>query len=323
MKEIYINSGNSGGRLDKLLFKYLDKAPSGFVYKMLRKKNITLNGAKAEGSALLKEGDVIRLYLSDETVEKFRSGGAAKKNKKIPELRVLYEDENICAACKDAGLLSQKAKPDDVSANDFFLEHIESDEFFRPGIQNRLDRNTSGIVLSGKNPAAARELSRIIRQRTAVKKYFCPVCGVFEKEEILEAWLLKDTEKNKVCVLSQEEPGAVHIMTGCRPLRSNGKFTLLEVELITGKPHQIRAHLASTGHPVVGDAKYGDKKINEYAKQKYGVKYQLLHAASFEFKGAQGVLGYLNGTIIKADLPENFAGFLKGENLWEPGDPEA
>lgn len=319
MKEIHINACSAGGRLDKLIFRYLDKASPGFVYKMIRKKNITLNGRKTDGSCILKEGDVVNLFLSDETVEKFRSEKSGACAVPAPELEIIYEDENICAACKGAGLLSQKASPSDVSANDFFLAHIGSDGLFKPGIQNRLDRNTSGIVISGKNPAAARELAAMIKERRVIKKYLCPAAGEV-KEQILRSYLIKDEKKNRACVLGAPAAGAAEIITGIRPVCGNGRFTLVEAELITGKPHQIRAHLSYIHHPIAGDAKYGDNDINEYVRKEYNVNHQLLHAVSFEFAEAEGVLEYLNGTVLRAPLPDEFSGFLKGEGLWVPGD---
>ena len=340
MKEIIITDKNAGGRLDKILFRYLDKASGGFIYKMLRKKNITLNDKKASGSEIVEAGDSVKLYLADDTVAKFKSGlsvreareagntaGRYKKEESASKTvqrplhwislknNIVFEDRNILAINKPVGVLSQKARPEDMSVNDFVLEHIPSDEFFTPGICNRLDRNTSGIVLAGKNLNAARELNRAIAGRDISKKYICLVGGVVSEDRVIDGWLFKDEKNNKVTITEKEAEGADRIITGYKVIASNDRVTLLEVDLITGKSHQIRAHLASTGHPVIGDTKYGDSEANAYYRESFKLKSQLLHACKLEFRSASGILEYLNGTVIKAELPLKFKKVLEAENL--------
>lgn len=344
MKEIVISDKNAGGRLDKIVFRYLDKASQGFVYKMLRKKNITLNDKKASGSEMVQEGDSVKLYLSDETIAKFKSGQSVKKARenaaKAERLnasghnaakkgvtlslkhQIVFEDDNIIAVNKPAGMLTQKAAPADISVNDFILETVPADDLFTPGVANRLDRNTSGIVLAGKNLNAQRELSAAIAGRDIKKIYLTLVKGKITEAAVKEAFLSKDSETNSVKVTDEEAPGAVRIITGYAPVACTENATLLEVDLITGKPHQIRAHMAHLGHPVGGDPKYGDAQFNSYMKETYGLRVQLLHAGKIKFVSAKGILEYLNGTVIEAPLNVMFKKVLEGEKLWLPGVPE-
>lgn len=337
MKEIKIEKKNSGGRLDKLLFKYLNTAPSGFIYKMLRKKNIVLNDKKAAGSEILKDGDVIKLYLADDTINKFRSkpkadnSMAADAEINIKEL-IAYEDENIIALNKPAGLLVQKAKPADLSLNDMLLSYLGSSDTFTPGISNRLDRNTAGLVIAGKNLLSGRLLNEAVSERRLDKKYLALVCGQISDQAYLKSYIIKDEKTNTSSVISTDfcsahapavPENAKLIKTAYRPLAYNERFSLLEVDLITGRSHQIRAQMSQAGHPLIGDFKYGDKKINEEIKKQYGLKSQFLCAYKIEFKNMKEDLSYLNGKVIKADLPESFVRILKGEGLWQPGLQEA
>ena len=368
MKEIKIEKTFSGGRLDRLLFKYLDAAPAGFIYKMLRKKNIVLNDKKAAGGEILKDGDVIKLYLADETIEKFKTGKAGSGTEEstgsghernaasAEEFRkfIIYEDENIIAANKPAGLLSQKAKPQDISLNDMLLAYLGETEVFTPGIANRLDRNTAGIVLAGKNMLSGRLLGEAVKNRRFAKLYLALAQGYIDEKVILEGYLVKDKKNNRAGVYglnaygaaqagsggfdSEEFPGggrenadinpeipkgAQPVKLSVNPLIRHNNLTLLEAGLITGKSHQIRAQLSAFGRPLIGDYKYGNKKINEEFKRKYGLKGQFLCAYKIIFNNMEDGLSYLNGKTITAPLPEKFEEILKGENLCQPGLQEA
>lgn len=322
MKEILIGKDNSGGRLDKMIFKYLDKAPQSFVYKMLRKKNITLNGGRACGKEFLKTGDVIRLYLADETIDKFRSKAVDTPSSYSLKPYICYEDENIIAMNKPFGMLTQKANANDICLNDLLSGYLSDDDgLFTPGVSNRLDRNTTGLVLAGKTLRASRELNRAIRERLIGKYYLCVVKGVIEKAEKIHDRLIKDNDSNivRICGLSEDIDEAEEIITEYRPLADNGEATLLEVKLITGKSHQIRAHLAYKGFPVAGDRKYGDKSFNTGLRKKYDIRGQLLHAARVRFSGLSEGLEYLNGKDVFAPLPYELEKFIVKEGLNDNG----
>lgn len=319
MKEITIRPNEAGQRLDKFLGKYLGKAPRSFFYKMLRKKNITLNGRKAQGSEILSEGDRVKLFLSDKTILKFTDsrteevGQIPAQVKKI-RLDILYEDEHTVFINKPAGMLSQKARPDDTSLVEYLTAYligsgqITAGELrtFRPSVCNRLDRNTSGIVAAGKTLAALQELSAMFRERSMKKYYLCLVSGTLTEGQKISGYLVKDSRANRVYVSREPSEGASRIETEYRPLGSGGGTTLLEVHLITGKTHQIRAHLASQGHPLIGDYKYGDRTVNDRFRRSYGLSSQMLHAARLCIPECTGTLAGLSGKEIEAPLPGLF-----------------
>ncbi|MCQ2513116.1 MAG: RluA family pseudouridine synthase [Lachnospiraceae bacterium] len=324
MIELLISNKNSGGRLDKIIFKYLDKAPSSFVYKMLRKKNIVLNDKKASGNEILNDGDSIKIYLADETLAKFKSIPIEKGKQGDLSPYIFFEDDNIIALNKPSGMLTQKSSGKDISLNDLLIDYFDqADELFKPGISNRLDRNTSGLVLAGKNLASTRDLNEIIKNRWLNKKYICLVKGRVEHEQRAIAYLSKNEINNQVKISLQPSEAYPHkIITQFQPLKANDDYTVLEVDLITGKSHQIRAHLAYLGHPLVGDSKYGDKVTNAYFRRNYGLNSQFLHAYKIDFQDITNTLEYLNGVTITAPVPENLIKILKGEKLCLPGIAE-
>ena len=306
MKEILVTKNEAGQRLDKLLGKYLDAAPKSFLYKMLRKKNIKLNKKKADGKEILKEGDSIALFLADDTIAEFQK---QKKQAKKTNLKIkhLYQDENVLILNKPAGLLSQKAKPEDVSINDYVLEVASCDsKTFTPSICNRLDRNTSGILVAGVSLEGLQEMAKLLKSRQVHKYYWTIVKGEVSSAKKVKGYLKKDEKNNTVSLSQKESKDAVYIETSYRPLCSNGEATLLEVWLITGRTHQIRAHLASIGHPIAGDYKYGNRKWNDDLKKRFGLSWQLLHSKKLEFPASMQRCKKLQGKVIDAPLPENF-----------------
>lgn len=310
MREFSIRKNDADQRLDKYLRKLLPNASTGFLYKMLRKKNITLDGKKASGKEILHQGSKIAVYFSEDTFMKFMQDTKAledeyRKLKGLPMkgLKVLYEDNDILIADKPCNMLSQKAKEDDVSANEYLLGYLirsgalEPEDFktFRPSVCNRLDRNTTGLLLMGKSLAGSQRLSEQLRDRSIRKFYRTLVAGRLEKGAQISGWLLKDEATNQVRILDRPTEGASRIETAYQPLVHKDGITLLEVHLITGRTHQIRAHLASIGHPVIGDRKYGDAKINQKYDEAFHVKHQLLHAYRIEFP---------DGRQVVAPMPE-------------------
>ncbi|MCI8455044.1 MAG: RluA family pseudouridine synthase [Lachnospiraceae bacterium] len=339
MREIMIGKNEAGQRLDKFLTKYLRLAQKGFLYKMLRKKNIVVNGEKSGGERLLLEGDVVKLFLSDETIEKFSQEFVpAATLADRSALSILYEDTDIILLNKPSGLLTQKAKDTDISLVDLLLVYLlESGavtqaelKSFRPSVCNRLDRNTSGIVAAGKSLAGLQMLSEVFRDRRVKKQYLCMVEGEVREARELDGWLYKDEEKNKVRVFEKEVAGGQRIRTRYEPLATNRTYTLLKVTLLTGRSHQIRAHLASIGHPIIGDPKYGtadtlhmkqNRKLLECGEL-YGLRTQLLHAYRLEFPVLSGQFAHLSGRVFRAKLPNEFRQMAAGEGLLAAAEKE-
>ena len=335
MKQFIIQENEAGQRFDKYLKKLLKNAASGFLYKMLRKKNITLNEKKAEGSEILKKGDTVRLFLSDETFDKF-SGTASsddnyaiytKKDLSKNNLDIQYEDDHILVFNKPAGMLSQKAEREDISVNEYLIGYLLSKEeltkemlqTFKPAAANRLDRNTSGLILCGKTLAGLQYLSKVIKNRTLEKYYRCIVEGSILERELLEGYLSKDSVKNQVAISTKADEHTSYVKTEIDPIGqykySDQTYTELSVHLITGKPHQIRAHLSSIGHPILGDKKYGGSIKLTPKRQKENklstIKRQLLHAYRVVFPDTQGDFSYLSGKSLTAEPPYDYESILK------------
>lgn len=324
MKLITVHKQEEGQRLVKLLGAYLKEAPNSFFYKMLRKKNITLNGKKADGTEKLKCGDEIRLFLSDETYEKFAGKVQPKEKFPMAKLNIVYEDSNVIFINKPAGMLSQKSVPSDVSLNEYLLGYLEKSgqwkqeesKAFRPSVCNRLDRNTSGMVICGKSMAGLQQMATLLKDRSLHKYYLCLVKGVMTESQHLEGYLLKDENSNQVKIFQKETEGAAHIITEYEPLYTEGEATLLKVTLVTGKSHQIRAHLSSIGHPIIGDPKYGDRKVNAFFRESHGIKNQMLHAWKLTFPELAEPLDNLSEKSFEAEP----AGLMKQYLMKAKGD---
>lgn len=321
MKEFEIQANESGQRFDKYLAKLLPQAPKSFFYKMMRKKNITLNGKKAAGSEKLQDGDVVRLFLGSETFEKFSR--REQFTRVSHQLDILYEDGDVLFLNKPSGVLSQKAKPEDVSLVEEIISYLldkgevtqESLRTFRPSVCNRLDRNTSGIVAAGKSLQGLQGLSQLLKDRSLHKYYLTLAAGEIVEPSYIKGYLFKEEAQNTVRIFDGPQEGARPIETGYTPLACNGTVTLLKVQLLTGRTHQIRAHLASIGHPVIGDVKYGEESLNKKYRQAYGLEHQLLHAWCLVFPDLEGDLEQLAGKTVTAGLPSAFERILAGENL--------
>lgn len=313
MNSIEVGKNEQQQRLDKFLKKYLGNAPLSYIYKAIR-KDVKVNGKRAKEDTILQLGDTVTLYISDADLAKFTKKRERTRVKR--QFKIAYEDENILVAEKPFGLLTHGDRTEKKNhlANQVVDYLIEKGDYnprlektFTPASVNRLDRNTTGLVLFGKNAETLQALNRMIREKDKISKYYMTIVKGAVKEKLyLRDRMVKDGKTNKVKVLSMDEGGR-DMETIVRPIQPGRKFTLVEVEIITGRTHQIRAHLAKAGHPVIGDVKYGDKQVNEFVRRKFNLNTQLLHAYKLTFSGCSGNLEYLNGLEIKADLPEDFA----------------
>ena len=310
MREYLISSKEEGRRLDKFIMRILAGSPSSFAYKMLRKKNIVLNDKKASGNEILCEGDCVRFYLSDETFDKFSKAdnGFSDIAKLMPD--IVYEDDDFLFVNKPSGMLSQKSSAADISLNEICLAYVRNsslkrcaDVSFTCGICNRLDRNTSGIVTFAKTYRAAKILSAAFSKHLLGKYYICIAKGKPE-DKVLEGHISKNTDNNRVTISSDKDAGA-YIRTIIRNERSNGTLSLVEINIITGKTHQIRAHMASDGHPILGDYKYGDRSFNDIYKKKYGITDQMLVCYKLVIPD-DPAFGNISGRTFEIELPEIF-----------------
>ena len=315
MREIKVAKNDAGQRLDKFLTKALD-LPVGLLYKSIRTKKIKVNRKRAENNTLLCEGDLIQCFLAEEFFAKLDSVSEVSLSfdKIQPKLDVVYEDENIMLLNKRPGV---SVHEDEDSKVNTLIAHVQAylyqkgeydpkdEQSFAPSLCNRIDRNTGGIVIAAKNAEALRVMNEKIKEREIDKFYLAAVHGIPKKrEDTLTGYLIKDEKLNKVRVYDTNPPkGAKNIITKYKVIATKGSDALVEVELLTGRTHQIRAHMAHIGHPLVGDGKYGVNK-NDRAG---GYKYQALYSYKlrFSFKGEKTVLDYLNGkefSIPKKDI---------------------
>lgn len=300
MKSFTINKNDANQRLDKFITKSVPLLPQTLLYKYIRIKRIKVNGKRAEISTRLTEGDIVEMYINDEFFE-----AAPQKYdflKASKNINIVYEDENIILCDKKAGILCH---PDDREYTDTLISRIkrylyekgefnpDSESSFVPALVNRIDRNTGGIVIAAKNSESLRILNQKMKDRELHKFYLCIVHGKPKiKSGILDGYLLKDESKNLVKISDNKLKDSKEIRTKYSVLESKNDLSLIEVELLTGRTHQIRAHFASIGHPLLGDGKYGTNAQNK----KYGYKKQCLYSYKlvFDFSTDAGILEYLN-----------------------------
>ena len=305
MKEFIIQKNEENQRFDKYLKKLLPNASTSFLYKMMRKKNIVINKKKVEGNEKLKAGDVVSIFLSDETFDKFHVDLIALKNEyntlkdlTLKGLKIVFEDDEMIVIDKPYNMLSQKASDKDLSANEYLLGYMinkgelsfEEFQTFRPSVVNRLDRNTTGLLLFGKTLHALQELGEGIRNRSIEKYYRAVVAGELKEELELKGFLLKDENTNKVSYYEKQIEGSDYIETKVKPIKTHDGLTLVEIHLVAGKTHQIRLHLSTIGHPILGDMKYGEPKINKKYYDTHKVNHQLLHAYCLKFPDGKTII---------------------------------
>lgn len=325
MKSFTIAKNDSGQRLDKFITKACPKLPKTLMYKYIRIKRIKVNGKRAEISTKLLVGDIIDMYINDEFFEKKEAVYdfmSASKN-----IDIIYEDENIILLNKKVGLLSH---PDESEYVDTLITrvkrylfeknewHPDEESSFAPALVNRIDRNTSGIVICAKTAEALRVLNQKMKDRELHKIYLCIVHGIPpKKEDIIEGYLVKNENKNKVFISKTPSQNAKEIRTKYKVLGSKNGLSLVEIDLLTGRTHQIRAHMAWLGNPLLGDGKYGKNETNK----KIGYKKQCLcsYKLIFDFTTDAGSLEYLNGKEFTVDDVWFKTEFLNGK-LTQRGD---
>lgn len=320
VKQFIAGKNEQDVRLSRFVQSVTHNLPTSLLYKSFRNKRIKVNGKKAAPDTRLRQGDVIELYVNDEFFQA-PSKRQQPPKKKTP-LHVVYEDENLLALYKPAHLLCHSDRTGDESLVDLVQQYLvergeyepEKEASFAPAVCNRLDRGTEGLVIAAKNYPALRCMNALIREDLVRKEYLCITVGVPPKGRHV-AWLRHDERKNKVQVRAQEAEGYKQIITEVRVLDTQGPFALCRIGLVTGRTHQIRAHLAFLGAPVLGDIKYGNRRFNEKMK----VKTQLLCAVQMTFKdlGESECLSYLSGKTFALEHPkilDFFAGLKEEKN---------
>ena len=313
MKEFQIKKNDAGQRLDKFLTKACKGLPTSLMYKYIRTKKIKVNRARTEQKYVLQEGDIVQLFIKDEFFDSPEKDNSALASI-TPKLTIVYEDDNIILCNKRPGVLVHE---DDEGKDNTLIMHIkaylyqkgeydpENEQSFAPALCNRIDRNTGGIVIGAKNAEALRVMNEKIKNDEISKFYYCVVHGKMPKKaDTLTGFLLKDSDKNQVKIFDKQVKGSKNIITKYKVVSEKNGMSLLEIELVTGRTHQIRAHMSYIGHPLLGDGKYG---INKDDRAK-GYKYQALYAyrLRFDFDDDNGALGYLKGKEVK----------LKKDDVW-------
>ena len=320
MISFIIKKEEEGQTLEKFVKKVLNEAPLSFIYKLFRKKDVKVNGHWQDKKYLISNGEEISIYITDSQLEEFKRQVESKQVEDISNW-VIYEDENILLVNKPRGVLVQKNIEDSNALDEMVISYlINKGEYdpnknlgYKPAPAHRLDRNTAGIVVFGKNIASLRYLSEALSDKSVIsKRYLALVKGEISKDGEINAPLLKNSKSQRVSVSNEGKPS----ITRYKVVENFKGYTLLEVELLTGRTHQIRVHMAYINHPVVGDSKYGDYELNKEIESKYGFKNQFLEAYQLDFHKLNNPLKYLSGRSFKTSLNDEFLNLInsiKGE----------
>jgi len=314
MTSIKVSNIDQGQRIDKYIRKYLNNAPLSLIYKLFRKKDIKVNGKKAEINYILKENDLIEIYIKDDVLSSLNSPKEIEKEK--INLDIIYEDENILIINKEPNVLvhegeeNKKAK----TLNNMILNYLlakkeySPSNLYTPSCVHRLDRNTSGLIIASKNLETSKILLESFKDKENLEKYYLAlVKGKTKNEDTINKRLLKDERKKLVTVDNK----GLEAITKYKLITSNSSYSLLKVNLLTGRTHQIRVHFSSINHPLINDEKYGDYKINKEFSSTYNYKYQFLHSYIIKFKEMPGKLNYLSNKTFVAPLKKKQKEILK------------
>ena len=310
MKEIIISKYDENQRVDKFVRKYLNDAPLSFIYKLFRKKDVKIDGHWVKQEYIIHEGEILRIYVTDDQLKEFVSTKEAKK-KDFPH-QIVFEDENILIVNKPRSLLvhGDESEKKNTLANDVLNYLYLKGEYdpnnkggFAPAPAHRLDRNTSGIVVFAKKLKILQELELLFKEKDNIEKhYYALLVGSLKKDEVVTAPLKKDSNSGMVKVTSLKD-GGQDAKTIVKPVKNYKDFTLCDITLVTGRTHQIRVHTSYINHPVIGDAKYGNFIINKAFKEQYKFENQFLHAYELIFKHLDGELNYLSNKKFVAEMP--------------------
>lgn len=306
MKQIKVSEKDHGQRIDKYIRKYLNNAPLSFIYKMFRKKDIKVNRKKVDINYILKENDVIDIYINDDLLNSFNLPKVVEKEK--INIDIVYEDNNILIINKDPNILIHEGEENKKAntLNNMILNYLLSKgeysqtDLYTPSCVHRLDRNTSGLVIAAKNLETSKILLELFKDKEKLEKYYLAlVKGTSPKEGTINKKLFKDEKKKFVTIDNNK---GLEALTKYKQITSNDKYSLLKVQILTGRTHQIRVHMNSINHPLINDEKYGDYKTNKEFTEKYKYKYHFLHSYIIKFNNLPEKLKYLENKTFIAPL---------------------